>query len=224
MKKAQLFAATILATLILPQSAAIAQTTATATTDLNIRSGPGPQFPIVGMVGAGEGTNVTGCLQGSKWCTVMHNGMQGWAYSDYLTAPLSGSAVVLTDRYAEVGLPVVTYKDSGGGEGMAMGAATGAVAGAIVGGPVGAVVGGAIGGAAGGTAGVMVAPPQTVRTYVTANRTEPVFLEGEVVVGAGLPETVSLQEIPDYQYRYVYVNGQPVLVDPATRRIVHIVR
>jgi hypothetical protein len=59
---------------------------------------------------------------------------------------------------------------------------------------------------------------------VTSHQVEPVYLDGEVVVGAGLPETVALNEIPDYEYRYVNVNGQPVLVDAHSRRIVYIVR
>ena len=33
-----------------------------------------------------------------------------------------------------------------------------------------------------------------------------------------------LQTIPDYDYRYVYVNGQPVLVDPNNRQVVYVVR
>ena len=73
-------------------------------------------------------------------------------------------------------------------------------------------------------AGTVIDPPERVRTYVTTNRVEPVYLDGEVVVGAGLPETVVLREIPDYEYRYVYVNGQPVLVEPCTRRIVYVMR
>jgi hypothetical protein len=76
----------------------------------------------------------------------------------------------------------------------------------------------------GPAAGAVVTPPDEVRTYVVENRTDPVYLEGEVVVGAGLPETVELVEVPDYEYRYRYVNGQPVLVDPATRRIVYVYR
>ena len=31
-----------------------------------------------------------------------------------------------------------------------------------------------------------------------------------------------LREIPDYEYRYSYVNGQPVLVEPSSRRIVYV--
>jgi uncharacterized protein YraI len=85
MSKLQSLATAIIAVLAAP-SAAFAETTANATADLNIRAGPGPQFPIVGVINAGEATMVTGCLQGSKWCTVSHSGAQGWAYSDYLTA------------------------------------------------------------------------------------------------------------------------------------------
>ncbi|TIV09513.1 MAG: DUF1236 domain-containing protein, partial [Mesorhizobium sp.] len=51
-----------------------------------------------------------------------------------------------------------------------------------------------------------------------------VYLDGEVVTGATLPDTVELREIPDYRYRYVYVNNQPALVDPGTRRIVYVMR
>src|SRR5690606_34748773 len=68
------------------------------------------------------------------------------------------------------------------------------------------------------------APPPEVRTYITSNQVDPVYLEGEVVVGASVPETVVMREIPDYQYRYSYVNGQPVLIEPQSRRIVYVVR
>ena len=225
MKHAHFISAAFLGALA-SSGVAMAQTAATATTDLNIRSGPGPQFSIIGVLNADESVDVNGCLEGSKWCRVTHGGGEGWAYSDYLTADVSGSAVVLTERYADVGVPAVTYEGDAGGaaSGAAGGAATGAVAGALIGGPIGAVVGGAVGAAAGGTAGAVIDPPGEVRTYVTSNQVEPVYLEGEVVVGAGLPETVELREIPDYEYRYVYVNGQPVLVDPGTRRIVYVVR
>ncbi len=198
---------------------------ATATADLNIRSGPGPQYASIGFIAAGDSAEVEGCLDASKWCRVSYNGVQGWSYSDYLTANLSGDVVVLTDRYVDVGLETVTYTDDGAAAGGAVaGAATGAVVGALVGGPIGAAVGGTVGAASGATAGAIIDPPQTVRTYVTANPVAPVYLEGEVVIGAGIPETVALQTIPDYEYRYVYVNGQAVLVHPDTRQIVYVVR
>jgi uncharacterized protein YraI len=206
---------------------AMAQTAAnaTATTELTIRSGPGPQYASVGFIAAGDTASVDGCLEGSKWCQVSYNGTVGWAYSDYLTAEVSGAAVVLTDRYRDAGLAPVTYKDDGGTTGGAVaGAAGGAIVGALVGGPIGAVIGGAIGASGGATAGAVIDPPETARTYVTANPMDPIYLDGEVVVGAGVPATVTLREIPDYDYPYAYINGQPVLVDPGTRQIVYVVR
>jgi len=205
---------------------AIAQTgSATATADLNIRSGPGPQYASVGFIASGQSAMIDGCLQGSKWCQVTFNGVTGWSYSDYLTAELSGQAIVLTDRYPDVGVATVTYEDKGAAAGGAVAGATGgAIAGALIGGPIGAAVGGAVGAAGGATVGAVAEPPNTAVTYVQTNPIDPVYLEGEVVVGAGVPDTVALHTIPDYNYEYVYINGQPVFVDPGSRRIVYVVR
>jgi uncharacterized protein YraI len=197
---------------------ASAQTTAVATTDLNIRSGPGPQYEIIGAIKGDDEATVNGCLEGSKWCLVTYDGTDGWVYSEYLITELSGQRVVVVERRQDVNVPVVTFEEPTGG--TAGGAATGAVAGALIGGPIGAAVG-AVAGAAAGTA---IDPPSEVRTYVTTNQVDPIYLEGDVVVGAGLPETVELREVPEYEYRYAYVNGQPVLVDPGSRRIVYVVR
>ncbi len=206
-------------------TAAFAQTTASATTDLNVRSGPGPQYPISGSIGAGEQATITGCLDNSKWCQVTTpTGAQGWAYSDYLAADLSGQTVVVTESRQQLSVPVTTYDEGGATGGAAAGAVGGAIVGALVGGPVGAAVGGVAGAAATGTAAGVIDPPETVTTYVTSNQVEPVYLDGEVVVGAGVPDTVELVEIPDYEYRYVNVNSQPVLVDPSTRQIVYVYR
>ena len=206
--------------------AAFAQSAVVATTDLNVRAGPGPQHQVVGVIGAGQSANLDGCLEASKWCVVAFNGGQGWVYSDYLTGDFGGSQVVLTERPADSGVRIVEAPADvdGGATGAVTGGITGAVAGALIAGPVGAAVGGGAGFVAGGAAGTVIDPPEKVRTYVRSNEVEPVYLDGEVVVGAGLPETVTLREIPDYEYRYVYLNGQPVLVEPATRRIVYVMR
>ena len=212
--------------------AALAQTAATATTDLNVRSGPGPEHPVIGAIAANGQVTISGCIEGSKWCSITHDGTQGWAYSDYLMVDMSGAPVVLTEGRTQVGVPVVTYDataaEAGGAAGVTTGAVGGAVAGALIGGPVGAAIGGVAGAAAGGIGGAAVGAavevPDPALTYVTANPVDPVFLEGEVVVGAGVPDAVVLTPIPDYQYGYAYVNGVPVLVDPGSRQIVYVVR
>jgi hypothetical protein len=96
------------------------------------------------------------------------------------------------------------------------------VAGAVVGGPIGAAVGGAAGMVVGGTTGAVIDPPSRVRTYVTSNRYEPVRLQGEYAIGTTLPADVELRSVPDYEYRYVYVNDRPMLVEPGSRRIVYV--
>jgi hypothetical protein len=49
------------------------------------------------------------------------------------------------------------------------------------------------------------------------------LLQGEVVTGAAQPETGTQYTVPESQFRNVYVNGVPVLVDD-DRRIVTFVR
>lgn len=179
---------------------ALAQSPVTATTDLNVRAGPGPHYPVVGVLGVGQAADLNGCIENSRWCSITTGSGDGWVYSDYLTADLGGDVVVLTERPADSGVAIVAPP-----EGEVMG---GSVAGVLTGEVVETVI----------------EPPPEVRDYVTVHEVEPVYLDGEIVVGAGLPETVELREVPDYEYRYVYVNGQPVLVDATSRRIVYIVR
>ena len=207
-------------TAIFAAGSAAAATQATAVTDLNLRAGPGPQHEIIGVIAGQDKADVEGCLDASNWCKVNYDGQEGWAYGDYLTSTFEDVQASVTAPEAEVVVGTVTYDDSKDAEAFAGAGVVGAVAGALVGGPVGAAVGGMLAGSAGAAA----QPDERVVTYVRSNTLDPVYLEGEVVTGAVLPDTVTLAEIPDSELRYVYVNGQPVLVDPAERTIVYIVR
>lgn len=57
---------------------------AVATTDLNMRAGPGPQFPIVGSIPANGAVTVHGCIKGGSWCDVTAGNDRGWSYAAYL--------------------------------------------------------------------------------------------------------------------------------------------
>lgn len=59
---------------------------------------------------------------------------------------------------------------------------------------------------------------------MTTHRVDPVYLQGEVVVGAILPRSVVMYDIPQSPYRYTYVNGRTVLVEPTSNQIVHVYR
>tara|TARA_R110002049_G_scaffold44333_3_gene129856 strand:+ start:96187 stop:96867 length:681 start_codon:yes stop_codon:yes gene_type:complete len=198
-----------------------------AATDLNIRMGPGPQYEVVGVIPGGKAAVVEGCLDGASWCQVKFGDTMGWAYSDYLAVEVDKQAVALTTRPATVEVETVTYADpEGTASNQKAGATAGATLGALtayaVGGPIGGIIaGGIIGGAAGSAA---AEPAEETVTYVKSNPVETVYLDGEVVVGAGVPTEIVTYEVPQTEYRYLNVNGQTVLVDAKTNVIVGVVR
>ncbi|SIT57765.1 conserved exported hypothetical protein [Mesorhizobium prunaredense] len=187
--------------LVAMSGTALADTAVSAVADLNIRAGPGPQYPVIGVLAAGQSATLDGCIQNSKWCTIAEANGQGWIYSDYVTADFGGNEVVLTRRPADADITIVEAPADVDDPDIY----TGAI---VAGEPIEPIR----------------RPPAEIRTYIETNRVDPVYLEGEVVTGATLPDTVELREIPDYDYRYVYVNGQPALVDPGTRRIMYVER
>lgn len=219
----KLFATTAVAAMTL-SGAAFAQTMANAGTDLNVRSGPGVQHEVVGVIKGGDEVTVKGCIDSANWCEVSYGEVSGWAYGDYLAAKIGEEFQPLYPNRAEVGVAVIEVpaeSEATNNTDTAVGGATGAAMGALVAGPLGAVVGGAIG----ATAGAAAEPAAEVQTYVMANPQAPVVLEGEVVTGAGIPDTVTLYDVPDYpDYQYATVNGQTVLVNPTDRKIVYIYR
>jgi uncharacterized protein YraI len=192
------------AILSIPASAA---TVATAITPLNIRSGPGPQYSIVGAIPNRAQATIIGCIQDSLWCQVSFNGQQGWAYSQYLTAQLSGRSLIVAERLNEI--PTVRYQALVETAGSAVVAP--AITGTLVARPA-------------AVEPLVVTPPPTVGTYVVGHPVAPVYLNGEVVEGVGLPENVALTPVPGFDYQYAYVNNVPVLVEPSTRRVEYIYR
>ena len=202
-----------------PVSAAM---TASATTELNLRSGPGPQYSVESVIPSTEEVDVMGCLADAEWCEVSYQGTSGWAYSAYLTTPVEDEPVVIYENRDRVEVKTVTYDDTsnaaaGAGVGGAWGAAVGSL---IVGGPAAVAAGAVIGAVAGAANNV---EEKTV-TYIQSNPVEPVYLDGEIAVGAGIPQEIEVYEVPESDYAYLNVNQQPVVIDPETRRIVKIVR
>jgi uncharacterized protein YraI len=198
---------------------AAAETTATASTELNIRSGPGPQFEVVGVIPAEGSVRLVDCGADGQWCRIEHDGTEGWASGGYLSVEQENEQVVIVERRQDITVPVVEYENHAP-EQATLGLGSGAALGALMGGPVGAAIGGATGAALGALANI----PEPVVDYVRVNRTETVYLDGEVVVGAEVPETVELQTVPDSEYRFTTINGVPVVIEPDGRRIVHLVR
>lgn len=177
-------------------SLASAQTTATVVTDLHLRAGPGPGYDVITVMPGGQGVVLEGCLEDSNWCQVTFAGQTGWAYGTYMAFDVAGERVILAEARPRIDIPVITFET------------------AVIGAPVDAIAGAAL---------AVPPPPEHVRTYVFGQQIEPVVLGSEVVVGATIPASVVLRPIPDYDFHWTYVNQRRVLVDPGTRRVVHIV-
>ncbi|MDE5452599.1 DUF1236 domain-containing protein [Bradyrhizobium sp. CSA112] len=66
-----------------------------------------------------------------------------------------------------------------------------------------------------------------IKSYVTKHKIRPVETRERIVVGARVPTEVELEPVPSdwgptvTKYRYVYSNNRVMLVDPATRTVVH---
>ena len=212
---------TLTVTALLLAGAAMAQDrmAVTAWTDLNLRAGPGPMYPVVSVIPGQTEVSVGGCLAEQSWCQVTYDGQDGWASGDYLTVVENDAPVAIYPNRERLKVQTTTYEGDTTGNATA-GGAIGVVAGAIIAGPIGAAIGGALGAASGAAA----TPDTTVTTYVQQNPVDPIYLEGEVVTGASLPETVPLAPVPETTYSYAYVNGVPVLVENGQRQIIYIVR
>jgi len=178
--------------------AAWADTLVSADRDLNMRAGPGSRYPVMGVLAAGQTAVLDGCLQGSKWCAVGNADNRAWINSDYVTSEFSGRRVLLTERPVDSGVTVIETP----GAVMDDELSTGSII--------------------QDDDADMPVPPMEVRSYVRTNAVDPIYIQDEVRTGATLPDTVILREVPGYDYRYAYVNGEPVIVSPSSRHIVYV--
>jgi len=72
-------------TMLLMSSLAASAVEATATVQLNVRTGPGTSFGVIDTLDPGELVNTTEC-QASGWCYIEQAGPNGWVSSNYLQA------------------------------------------------------------------------------------------------------------------------------------------
>jgi len=180
--------------------AALADVSGTVSADLNLRRGPSTERAIITTIPEGAPVVIENCVEGLSWCHVTYDGRTGYASARYLLADAGGETVLVTQNPSLVDVVTAPVE------------AVGEAAGAVI---------GALGAAVTGVADAITPEPRVV-TYVRSNPVEPVYLKGDVAVGASVPEAVRLRRVPEYEYSYAYINDTPVLVDPATRRIVYV--
>jgi chitodextrinase len=84
--------------------------TATATTDLNIRGGPGTDFPVLGLLRAGQSAEITGVSPDRGWWQIKFSGAadeRGWVSARYVSAENTGDVPVVQSP----SLPPVAISD-----------------------------------------------------------------------------------------------------------------
>src|SRR5882724_55425 len=98
------------ATLLL-SAGAVAAAPATVQSDLNVRSGPGAQYQVVGTVQSGETVDVAGCT--GSWCQISFRGGTGYANQNYLAMAGGGGPgyAAAAPGYAD---PGYVYDDTPG--------------------------------------------------------------------------------------------------------------
>jgi uncharacterized protein YraI len=96
---------------LLLSAGAAAAAPATVQSDLNVRSGPGTRYPVVGAVQGGETVDVAGCA--GSWCQISFNGGTGYAKQSYLAMAGGGGPgyAAVAPGYAD---PGYAYDDTPG--------------------------------------------------------------------------------------------------------------
>lgn len=80
--KNKLMIGTLAALALMATTAGAFAATAYATTNVNVRSGPGPQYRAVDVLQRGEAVDVQYCR--GSWCLVDKYGSDGWVSANYL--------------------------------------------------------------------------------------------------------------------------------------------
>lgn len=79
------------------------------TANLNLRAGPGGNYPVVATMQAGSGVTIYGCLSGWTWCDVDWRGYRGWAAGSYLQVVYRNRRGPITSYGTYIGLPFIAF-------------------------------------------------------------------------------------------------------------------
>jgi len=77
---------------------------------LNLRAGPGTDYPVVVQLAAGQPLNVIGCTTGYAWCdVVLPDGLRGWVVASRLDYAWGSDVVPLVSYGAMIGVPIIGF-------------------------------------------------------------------------------------------------------------------
>ncbi|MGH6735683.1 MAG: DUF6600 domain-containing protein [Methyloceanibacter sp.] len=78
-------------------------------TNVNLRAGPGTQYPVIVTVPAEAPITILGCLPDYTWCDTVFHDSRGWMSSIYLSGYYEGSYYSLGDYAPRLGYQTVTF-------------------------------------------------------------------------------------------------------------------
>ncbi len=76
---------------------------------VNMRAGPGAEYPVVDIIQGGAPVNIHGCLSDRNWCDVTWGSDRGWVSASYLDYLYNNNYVYLPTYYDRIGVPLVTF-------------------------------------------------------------------------------------------------------------------
>ncbi len=89
---------------------AVAQAATGYTTErLNLRAGPGRDYPTIVSIGRNAKVTVHGCLNRYDWCDVSKGRTRGWVDGSSLAIPYQGRRVGVVEYGPRVRVPVLTF-------------------------------------------------------------------------------------------------------------------
>jgi len=104
------FAAVVAAWASLSAPAAAATDAYTAAT-LNVRAGPGGNYPVIGRLPTRTAVDVRGCTSNRQWCDVSASGFRGWVAGQRLNTTYRNRQSNVSALGALLGLPTVSYNE-----------------------------------------------------------------------------------------------------------------
>lgn len=80
---------------------------------LNLRAGPGTQYPVVSVLPGGAPVTLYGCTADTRWCDAAWQGRRGWLAAGYVQVMRAGQPSPITPAsVALIGLGVVAFNQA----------------------------------------------------------------------------------------------------------------
>lgn len=98
------------AAIMLAAPVAASAQTAFTTNDVNMRAGPGVEYPRVATIPEDASVDIYGCLRGFNWCDVGWDGDRGWVNANFLSYSYGGRYVAVDQWGPRIGLPLIGFE------------------------------------------------------------------------------------------------------------------